>query len=167
MLFCAYKFTARTVYGILLPRVNKISKTGSGVIVDTPDHEVSWLQDNPFASIVTCEAEWLEHGGALGLGGGSKVVFVDQPALDDLKLLFESDAGWTKDVGPTKLKLQKVWGLLTDVLPGLPMTYPTDSLELVKSGHEVIKKNKFLFEEFEALWKTVTDEKVSREGVQK
>lgn len=34
----------------------KKSKVGSGVVVDIAVHEVCWLQDIPFASVMSCEA---------------------------------------------------------------------------------------------------------------
>lgn len=43
---------------------------------------------------------------------------MDPPVSDDLELLFERDARWTKDVGAVKAQLQKECGLLRGELPG-------------------------------------------------
>lgn len=53
------------------------------------------------------------------------------------------------------------------MLPGLQMTAPTDSLEIVKFGRQSIKKNKYLAEEVEMLQQTVTDEKALQDIVKK
>lgn len=72
---------------------NKRSKTGSGVIVDTPCPEVSWLKDVQFTSIASWEAGWFKYGGASDAGGGFEVVVVYLPVLDELELLFKTESG--------------------------------------------------------------------------
>lgn len=47
------------------------------------------------------------------------------------------------------------------------MKVPTDSFVFVKFGRDILKKNKSLVEDLEALHTTVTDEKTSREGFKK
>lgn len=149
-LFLSHELTTGLLYGIPPFRANKRSKTGSVSIADTPGHEASWLQDIQFASSTSFEAEWAEYGGATGSGGGPEVAVVEPPVLHDLNLLFERDAGRTKDAGAAKPRLQKEWRLLMDELPGLQMAVPTDSLGIVNFECEVVKKNKFLVKEVEA-----------------
>lgn len=69
-------------------------------------------------------------------------------------------AGWARDIKVVRPKLEKKWGLLSDELPGLLKTVPTNSFGPVKFGCQVIKKKKSLVEEVKALQNTVTDEKV-------
>lgn len=76
-------------------------------------------------------------------------------------MLFQRDAGWTRDISAAKLELQKKWGLLRDELHDLQITVPTESLGLVMFGREVIKKTKLLVEGVEVLKKTVSDEKAA------
>lgn len=71
--------------------------------------------------------------------------------MNDLQLLFEKGSGNTMDAGAGKLELQKDWWFLREEIPGLQMTGPTDYGGLEKFGQEVIKKNKSLLEEMEAL----------------
>lgn len=101
------------------------------------------------------------------MGDGAEVAIFDWPVLDDFELFFERDAGWTRDVGAVKPELEKKQGLLQDELPRLPTTVPTDSLELVKFGGKVSKKNKSLVEEVEALDNTVDAEKASGKSLKK
>lgn len=48
-----------------------------------------------------------EVGGVSDSGGGPKVVIVDPAVLHDLVFIFETDAGWNKDVGAARTELQK------------------------------------------------------------
>lgn len=102
-----YYFKTGQVFGVPPLRANKRSKTGSGVIVHVPGHEIRWLQEIQFASITRCESGWLEFGAASGLRDGLKVVFVDPPALDDLELLLERDAERTRDGHTAYLEIHR------------------------------------------------------------
>lgn len=104
------------------------------------------------------------YGGASDSGAGPEHFVVDTTALDDLALLFERDAEWTRDLGAAKPELQKKWGSLRDELSGLHMTVLTDSMGLVTFWDEVIKKTKSLVE---ALQKMVTEDYESWKGIEK
>lgn len=67
--------------------------TDSGLVVDNPGQAFRGLQDIRLASITSCEAKWLEFGLFSGPGSRFQVVVVYPPVSDDLKLLFEMEAG--------------------------------------------------------------------------
>lgn len=125
------------------------------------------MQDVPSTSNAGCEAEWSRNGGALNAGDGLEIVVSNPSVLDELELLFESDAVLTRNVGSTKPEIQKAWWLLGKKLSSLKMTVLTDSLRLVKFGWDVIKKIKFLVQDLEVLEKTVTDKNAFRENIDK
>lgn len=105
--------------------------------------------------------------GALCSGGGSEAFLADLPELDDLELLLEKNAGWTKDVRASEPELEKEWVLLKKGLPSFQMTVQTDRLGLVKFGWEVIMNTKSLAEEMEEFQKAVSEGKAGRQGVEK
>lgn len=86
-----YEFNTGQVFDIPSLRAIKRSRTGSGVIVGVSGHETRWPQEIQFASITSCESEWLELGDASGSGGGPKVVIIEPPVLENLELLFKRD----------------------------------------------------------------------------
>lgn len=53
-----YEFSNGTFLGVPPLRASKISKTRSGVIVDTPGCKISRLQDVRLATVASSEAEW-------------------------------------------------------------------------------------------------------------
>lgn len=94
------------MYDVSPLRAKKVH-SGSGLIVDIRGHEARWYQNIQFASVTSCEAEWLELGGISGFGGGPEVVVVAPFVLHDLKLFFEMEACCTKDIVAATPKVQK------------------------------------------------------------
>lgn len=105
--FFVYEVLTGSVFDVPPLRANKRSKKDSGVIVDIPSHEGSWLQEVQFASVASCTVEWFTYGSALDSGRGPEVVVVDLRVLDELQLCSNRNDGWTKDVGAAKHELQK------------------------------------------------------------
>lgn len=162
-----YEFTDRQLHDVPPLCASEMSKTGSGIVVDVLGYEARWPRDIQLASTLNCKAEWFELVNALGSGRSTELVVVGRQVLYDLKLLFERNDRWTKDVGSVKLEVQKERGSLSEELPGLQMAASTDSLGIVKFDREVIKKSKSLVGEVEALEKTVSGNKIVWKGVEK
>lgn len=102
----------------------------------------------------------------MGPGGGPDVVIFDLPGLDDLKLLFDRDAGWATDVRTTERELQNEWRLLRDAPSGLQMSVPTASLEHVQLRWEFTKKFELLFEKIRVLQNMVGIKQAARAVVE-
>lgn len=113
--------------------------TGSGVTVDVTGHVLWWLWKIQLNNIQSYESEWLELGGSSGSGDGTGLIIVNPSVLDDPKLLFDGHTKCTRDAGGVKADLQEL-SLFQNEFSGLQMTVPTNSLEHVKFGPEVIKK---------------------------
>lgn len=66
------------------------------------------------------------------------MVIIDTTVFEDFELLIERDSEWTRDVGAVKPQLLKECGLFRDILSGLQIKVPTDSLKLVTFRHVFI-----------------------------
>lgn len=88
-------------------RAIKRSKSDSVVVVDVPGHELRWFQQIRFSGLTSRNSEWLEFGSTSGLRGVFKVAIVDLSVLNDMDLLANSDAGYSRDVFTFRPKLRK------------------------------------------------------------
>lgn len=87
--FSCNDFKAWQVFDAPPLHANKKAKTFTGTIVDIPGHDVSWLREVQFASILHCKFKWLQFDSAESSAGGDEVVVVDPPVLDNIELSSE------------------------------------------------------------------------------
>lgn len=88
----------KTGYVLNIPprRAGKRYETVSATIIYVPGHKVRWHREILFASVQSCESEWLVFAGAPGSAGEGKVD-KDIPLLfDELDLVFEVGAEYAQ-----------------------------------------------------------------------